>query len=247
MQIIPITLFPEMFTALEYGVTGRAIQREILNIHCINPRDFTHDPHRTVDDRPYGGGPGMVMLAQPLQDAIHAAKQYTRESATVIYLSPQGKRFDQRAAQYFSEQKELILLCGRYEGVDERLIETCVDEEWSIGDFVLSGGEFAAMACIDAIARLLPGTLGDQESANQDSFSQGILDFPHYTRPKTFANHPVPDVLLRGNHEMIRQWRLRQALQRTWQRRPDLLEDVQLTDEQRAVLDDIKNGEQTDD
>jgi tRNA (guanine37-N1)-methyltransferase len=238
-----ITLFPEMFAALNYGVTGRAIQRTILNIHCINPRDFTDDRYHSVDDRPYGGGPGMVMLAPPLQKAIHHAKQQSGNNTKVLYLSPQGRKFDHPAAKHFSAQKNLILLCGRYEGIDERLIEIEVDEEWSIGDFVLSGGEFATMAMIDAIARLLPGTLGDQESANEDSFSQGILDFPHYTRPKEFANRPVPDVLLRGNHEMIRRWRLRQALLRTWEKRPDLLETRQLTNEQITVLNDIKNGE----
>lgn len=243
MQFHIITLFPEMFLALNYGVTGRAIQRSIIHIDCINPRTFTDDNYKTIDDRPYGGGPGMIMLAEPLRKAIHAAKRSLPHAAKVIYLTPQGRQFNHQAAKSFSDQKRIILLCGRYEGIDERLIETEVDEEWSIGDFVLSGGEFAAMVMIDSIARLLPGTLGDQESANSDSFYHGLLDFPQYTRPKEFANTLVPDVLLRGNHEMIRRWRLHQALLRTWQRRPDLLEQLQLTNEQQAILSKIKDGE----
>lgn len=236
-----ITLFPEIFKALDYGVTGRAIKRQIIQVDCINPRDFTHDNYQTIDDRPYGGGPGMVMLAQPLQEAIHAVK--AKGPSKVIYLTPQGQIFNHSAAKAFCEQKSIIFLCGRYEGIDERLIEEEVDEEWSIGDFVLSGGEFAAMVMIDSITRLLPGTLGDQESANEDSFCHGLLDFPHYTRPKEFANHRVPDVLLRGNHEMIRRWRLRQALLRTWRRRPDLLDQLQLTEEQQEILHELKDEE----
>jgi len=232
-----ISVLPEMFAALHHGVIGRAIDRGDVDLRVWNPRDFADDVHRTVDDRPYGGGPGMVMRVEPLRKAIEAA---CRESpgAPVVYLSPQGRRFDQRAAARLAQRPGMILLAGRYEGVDERLIERLVDEEWSIGDYVLSGGELPAMVVMDAVIRLLPGVLGHAESAEQDSFVDGLLDCPHYTRPEVIDGRKVPPVLLSGDHEQIRRWRLRQALGRTWSRRPDLLEGRQLSDEEQALLDD---------
>jgi len=248
MRIDVISLFPDMFTAVtEHGITGRAIEKNLLNITIWNPRDFTEDNHRTVDDRPYGGGPGMVMMVEPLRKAIDAARQAalqsTGVSSKVVYLSPQGKRVDQQAVFEAVQSPGWILLAGRYEGVDERLIEMQVDEEWSIGDYVLSGGELAAMVCIDAITRLIPGALGHEDSAFQDSFSNGLLDYPHYTRPELVDGHPVPAVLLSGDHQAIAEWRLTQALGRTWLRRPDLLESMQLDDYQKKLLNDyIKNS-----
>lgn len=240
MQIDIISLFPPMFDAIrDHGVTGRAVTKGIVALRTWNPRDFTSDRHRTVDDRPYGGGPGMVMMADPLAAAIAAARQ-AQPAAKVAYLSPQGRRLDHQAVRELSLRSGLILLAGRYEGVDERLLETAVDEEWSIGDFVLSGGELAAMVLIDAVARQLPGVLGDEDSAEQDSFVDGLLDCPHYTRPEYYAGRRVPEVLLSGNHEAIRRWRLRQSLLRTWQRRPDLLENLELSREQRQLLDEIQ-------
>lgn len=246
MWIGVVTLFPEMLRAVtDYGVTGRAIAQGRLQVNCWNPREFTEDRHRTVDDRPYGGGPGMLMKIDPLQKAIVAAKQSalardgkTKSVPKVIYLSPQGKRLDQAGVNYLAELESMVLVAGRYEGVDERLIEAEVDEEWSIGDFVLSGGEIPAMALIDAVARMLPGTLGHEDSAIEDSFFSGLLDCPHYTRPEVFQDRQVPDVLLGGNHEKIRQWRLKQALGRTWGRRPDLLEHLTLTSEMKRLLDE---------
>jgi len=235
-----ITLFPEIFQALHYGITGRAIERQLLQVDCINPRDYATDRHQTVDDRPYGGGPGMVLKAPILQEAVKAAKAKAGPLAKVCYLSPQGQRFNHQHAANMVTTGGLILVCGRYEGVDERFIETQVDEEWSIGDYVLSGGEFAALVMIDAMARLLPGALGDEGSAAGDSFFAGILDYPHYTRPEVYEGQAVPDVLLSGNHEAIRRWRLQQALARTYQRRPDLLEKTVLTPEQEAVLNLVK-------
>lgn len=234
-----VTLFPEMFEAIKsHGVTGRAVRNQLIDIQCWSPRDFTHDKHRTVDDRPYGGGPGMLMKVQPLRDAIHAAKQAADGPAKVIYLSPQGRRMDHAGVQQLAGEQNLILVAGRYEGIDERLIETEIDEEWSLGDFVLSGGELPAMTMIDAVSRLVPGVLGHQGSAQEDSFCDGLLDCPHYTRPEQLDEMVVPEVLLSGDHERIRRWRLKQQLGRTWQRRPDLLENVDLTAEQQALLTD---------
>ncbi|MFK3558738.1 tRNA (guanosine(37)-N1)-methyltransferase TrmD [Pasteurella multocida] len=236
-----ISLFPEMFKAItEFGVTGRAVKQDLLQVRCWNPRDFTHDKHKTVDDRPYGGGPGMLMMVQPLRDAILAAKAEVGEEAKVIYLSPQGRKLDQAGVKALAQNQKLILLCGRYEGIDERLIETEVDEEWSVGDYVLTGGELPAMTLIDAVARFIPGVLGKQASAEEDSFADGLLDCPHYTRPENLDGLTVPPVLMSGNHEEIRKWRLRQSLERTWLRRPELLESLALTDEQRKLLKQIK-------
>lgn len=241
MWIGIITLFPEMFKAItDFGVTGRAIKHNLLEVHCWNPRDFTHDKHKTVDDRPYGGGPGMLMMVQPLRDAIYAAKQGAGEGVKVIYLSPQGRKLDQSGVTKLAKYEKVILLCGRYEGVDERLIEAEVDEEWSVGDYVLTGGELPAMTLIDAVARFVPGVLGKQSSALEDSFADGLLDCPHYTRPEVLDGTAVPDVLMSGNHAKIREWRLQQSLERTWLRRPELLESLALTDEQSVLLNKIK-------
>ena len=233
-----ITLFPEMFAALTAsGISRRALDRGLWQIECWNPRLWTQDVHRTVDDRPYGGGPGMVMMTPPLEQAIDAAKAARAcGTAQVIYLSPQGVRIDQRRVAALAASDGAILLCGRYEGIDERLIERCVDEELSLGDFVLSGGELAAMALMDACIRQLPGALNDEASAIEDSFAAGLLDCPHYTRPELYEGCAVPDVLLSGNHERIRRWRLKQALGRTWQRRPDLLEVRTLSREEADLL-----------
>lgn len=231
-----ITLFPDMFSILQNGITGQAIKKELLKIECWNPRDFTRDKHRTVDDRPYGGGPGMVMMAEPLQQAIHAAKKAAIAPPTVIYLSPQGKKLHQKAAHYFLEKKNIILLAGRYEGIDERLIQLEVDEEWSIGDYVVSGGELAAMVMIDMITRCIPGALGHEDSAALDSLSAGLLKYPQYTRPPVFNNRAVPEILLQGDHSRIERWRLKQSLGQTWLKRPDLLEKMELDPIQQTVL-----------
>lgn len=232
-----VSLFPEMFEAVtRYGVTGRAVRNELISVQCWNPRDFTHDRHRTVDDRPYGGGPGMLMKVQPLRDAIHAAKAAAGDDARVIYLSPQGRRLDQAGVTELAQAQKLILVAGRYEGIDERLIQTEVDEEWSLGDFVLSGGELPAMVLVDAVSRMLPGVLGHSDSAAEDSFFEGLLDCPHYTRPEALDGMQVPAVLLSGNHEQIRRWRLKQQLGRTWERRPDILEQIELNPEQQTLL-----------
>ena len=237
MKIALITLFPEMFEALTgYGISSRAVNQGLLEVSSFNPRDFTDDPHATVDDRPYGGGPGMVMTIEPLRKAISAAKDWIQGESLVVYLSPQGKVLQQTAVNQFATGQSLILIAGRYEGIDERLIELEVDQEWSIGDYVLSGGELPAMVFMDALIRQLPGALGHKESANQDSFADGILDCPHFTRPEKYEGLDVPEVLLSGNHEKIRQWRLKQSLLRTKQRRPDLLEKLELDDEQKALL-----------
>ncbi|MDB2649503.1 tRNA (guanosine(37)-N1)-methyltransferase TrmD [Porticoccaceae bacterium] len=237
MKIALITLFPEMFEALTgYGISSRAVNQGLVEVSSFNPRDFTDDPHATVDDRPYGGGPGMVMTIEPLRKAIGAAKNWIQGDPLVVYLSPQGKVLQQTAVNQFATGQSLILIAGRYEGIDERLIELEVDQEWSIGDYVLSGGELPAMVFMDALIRQLPGALGHKESANQDSFADGILDCPHYTRPEKYEGLDVPEVLLSGNHEKIRQWRLKQSLLRTKQRRPDLLEKLELDDEQKALL-----------
>ncbi|CAM4010222.1 tRNA (guanosine(37)-N1)-methyltransferase TrmD [Shewanella aquimarina] len=240
-----VTLFPEMFRAVtDFGVTGRAVSNGLLELQTWNPRDFTHDRHRTVDDRPYGGGPGMLMMVQPLRDAIHAAKAAAGDEAKVIYLSPQGRKLTQQGVEELAKSERLILVCGRYEGIDERIIQTEVDEEWSIGDYVLSGGELPAMALIDSVSRLVPGVLGKQASAEQDSFSDGLLDCPHYTRPESLDGIDVPAVLLSGNHENIRRWRLQQSLGRTLLRRPELFENLALTDEQTKLLAEFVNAAQ---
>lgn len=241
MHFHVITLFPEMVEQMcDYGVLGRAVKRGIIKLSCWNPRDFTQDRHRTVDDRPYGGGPGMLMKVQPLAEAIMAAKQQAGEQARVVYLSPQGRLLNQQAIKEMAGQKDMILIAGRYEGIDERLIEQCVDEEWSIGDYVLSGGEMPALIMIDAVARMLPEVLGDADSAQQDSFMQGLLDHPHYTRPEEIDGCTVPEVLLSGDHKVIERWRNKQALKRTWLRRPDLLETLQLSEEQIQWLSEFQ-------
>ncbi|MDG6831231.1 tRNA (guanosine(37)-N1)-methyltransferase TrmD [Glaesserella parasuis] len=245
MWIGIISLFPEMFKAItDFGVTGRAVKQNLLQMQCWNPRDFTHDKHKTVDDRPYGGGPGMLMMVQPLRDAIREAKATACKEdgveSKVIYLSPQGRKLDQAGVQTLATNQKLILVCGRYEGIDERLIQTEIDEEWSIGDYVLTGGELPAMTLIDAVARFIPGVLGKQASALEDSFAEGLLDCPHYTRPEVLDGLPVPQVLMSGHHEQIRKWRLEQSLERTWLRRPELLDSLALTDEQRVLLNNIK-------
>ncbi|MGO2514007.1 tRNA (guanosine(37)-N1)-methyltransferase TrmD [Marinomonas polaris] len=239
MKVSVISLFPEMFQAItQYGVTGRAIKSGLVEVNFFNPRDFTHDRHKTVDDRPYGGGPGMLMKVQPLKDAIASAKLLV-PNAKVIYLSPQGRTLTQEGVQQLAKQAEFILVAGRYEGVDERLIQSEIDEEWSIGDFVLSGGELPAMVLMDAVFRMVPGVLGKQASADEDSFSDGLLDCPHYTRPEVLNGEPVPSVLLSGNHEEIRRWRLKQKLARTFQRRPDLLQNLELDKEQQLLLEEF--------
>lgn len=240
MQFSIVSLFPEVVaTIAEFGVVGRAKQRELISLAAENPRDYTTDAHRTVDDRPYGGGPGMVMKYEPVAEAIAAARATLPQGSPVVYLSPQGKVFDQATAKRYAALPGIVFLAGRYEGVDERLIESQVDEEVSLGDFVLSGGEIAAMAMIDAVVRLLPGVLGDDESAEQDSFMNGLLDHPHYTRPEVVADRSVPDVLLSGDHKAIARWREKEALGRTYERRPDLIEKLDLTDEQQALLDEF--------
>lgn len=248
MRVDVVTIFPEMFAALsDYGITGRAVKAGLLQLHTWNPRDFTRDRHRTVDDRPYGGGPGMVMLAEPLGQAIRAARQAQSRGAPVIYLSPQGRPVDHNLVIEYARKPGLIFLAGRYEGIDERVIQSEVDEEWSIGDYVVSGGELPAMVVIDSLTRQIPGALGDADSAEQDSFAGGLLDCPHYTRPEDYHGQTVPRVLLSGDHEAIRKWRLKQSLGRTWQRRPDLLDKLSLTDEQQQLLDEFrKESDQTD-
>jgi tRNA (guanine37-N1)-methyltransferase len=234
-----VTLFPEMFSALTAsGITSRALEAGLWSLKTWNPRDFTTDNYRTVDDRPYGGGPGMVMLAEPLEKALDAA------GGKVIYLSPQGRKLDHRKVMELSKESSITLLCGRYEGVDERLLERRVQEELSIGDFVLSGGELAAMTVIDAVVRQLPGALGDDASAVEESFADGLLDCPQYTRPETYSGAKVPEILMSGHHENIRRWRLKQALGRTWLRRPDLLQARQLSKEEQKLLDEFQREQQ---
>ncbi|MCU7799967.1 MAG: tRNA (guanosine(37)-N1)-methyltransferase TrmD [gamma proteobacterium symbiont of Lucinoma myriamae] len=248
-RIDVISLFPEMFEAIQSGVTGRAIRNGLLELAITNPRDFTQDKHKTVDDRPYGGGPGMLMKVQPLKEAILSVKNSTKSSnksaikTKVVYLSPQGQPLTQTIVKELSENEQLILLAGRYEGVDERLIEHYVDYECSIGDYVLSGGELPAMVLIDSLIRLIPGALGHDESAVHDSFYSGLLDHPHYTRPEALElegqGECVPEVLLSGDHKKIEQWRLKQSLERTWQRRPDLLEGRQLSEQEQQLLQEF--------
>ena len=240
MKIGVITLFPEMFSALtDYGVSGRAVDNGLVDIAYFNPREFTQDKHRTVDDRPYGGGPGMVMLLEPLLRAVETAKDWIAGQAKVVYLSPQGQLLDQGAVNKFAEVDNVILISGRYEGIDERLIDSVVDEEWSIGDYVLSGGELPSMVLLDALIRQMPGVLGHEDSAAQDSFATGLLDCPHYSRPDSFEGQDVPAVLLSGDHEKIRRWRLQQSLLRTQQRKPKLLDNLALTVEQEALLKEV--------
>ncbi len=242
MRFDVVTLFPEqVLDAASFGVTGRAITRGLVDLAVWNPRDYTQDRHRTVDDRPYGGGPGMVMKYQPLSAAVKAAKSIdSKGPSKVVCMSPQGKPLKQALLVEALDYSQLILIAGRYEGIDERFIEIECDEEWSLGDFVISGGELAALVVIDALTRLLPDVLGDQNSAQQDSYSSGLLDCPHYTRPEQIANRIVPQVLLSGNHADIERWRLKQALGRTWLRRAELLSEVALTAEQNALLNEFK-------
>jgi tRNA (guanine37-N1)-methyltransferase len=236
-----VTLFPEMFSALtDWGITRRALEQGLWSIALWNPRDFASDNYRTVDDRPYGGGPGMVMLADPLRKAITAAKAAADGEARVIHLSPQGPVLDHAKVLELSRARRLVLLCGRYEGVDERLIESSVDDELSIGDYVLSGGEIAAMVVIDALVRQLPGALGDEDSAGQDSFVNGLLDYPQFTRPEVYEGKAVPPVLLSGHHAQIGRWRLKQSLGRTWLRRPELLERRGLSESENDLLEEFK-------
>lgn len=253
MRIDIITLFPELFSVFDYGVISRARERQLLETDCWNPRDYTHDRYKTVDDHPYGGGPGMLMKAEPLQKAIWAAKQNIYPPSALgapssargegnscatqtIYLSPQGRLFDQSTAKRLSQQTHLILIAGHYEGIDERIIDLEIDEELSIGDYVLSGGEFAAMVVVDAITRLLPGALGNETSADQDSLSQDLLEYPQYTRPACYKGLSVPEALLSGNHARIAQWRLQQSLGRTCLRRPDLLAKRKLSEHEQRLL-----------
>lgn len=242
MQIDIITLFPGMFDALtEYGITSRAVNNGLLKLACWNPREYTEDRHRTVDDRPYGGGPGMVMKTGPLEKALDDIISQRDEKQKVIYLSPQGQKLDHGLVKELAVLPGMILLAGRYEGIDDRFLTDRVDHEVSIGDFVVSGGELPAMVLIDAVARQLPGVLGNECSAEADSFADGILDCPHYTRPETYKGKSVPAVLLSGDHAAIRRWRMKQALGRTWLRRPDLLEKVALDEEQKVLLDEFKH------
>lgn len=245
MKIGVVTLFPEMFAAItDHGITGRACREELVTLRCWNPRDFTSDRHRTVDDRPFGGGPGMLMKTEPLQAAIAAAKadvmadgETDAASVKVIYLSPQGRRLDQQGVEELARRDRMVLVCGRYQGIDERVLRHDIDEEWSIGDFVLSGGELGAMVMVDAITRYQPGALGHEGSAAADSFADGLLDCPQYIRLQEYQGELVPEVLLSGNHEQIRLWRLKHSLGSTWLKRPDLLQRLTLSDEQKDLLE----------
>lgn len=251
MQVGIVTLFPEMFaTVTQYGVTGRACRNGLMQVLCHNPRDFATDRHRTVDDKPFGGGAGMLMKTGPLCAAIDQAKTWQSAEPTVIYLSPQGRRLDQTGVTMLAARTNLVLVCGRYQGIDERVLQTEIDEEWSVGDYVLSGGELPAMVMLDAIIRYQPGALGHEDSAGLDSFAPladdrsglngiSLLDCPRYTRPQDFAGLPVPEVLVGGNHEHIRRWQLKQRLGRTWLKRPDMIEQQQLTREQQALLNEF--------
>lgn len=236
-----LTLFPEMFSVLEQGITGRAIKNNLMKVACFNPRDFTQNKHRNVDDAPYGGGPGMVMMAEPLHLALNAAKNAIGKKATVIHLSPQGKIFNQNAAVVLQKKENMIFIAGRYEGIDERFLQNEVDEEWSLGDFVLSGGELAAMSMIDAMTRLIPGALGDEDSVRCDSITTGLLKYPQYTRPENFNGLKVPEVLLSGNHREIERWRLKTSLGKTWEKRPDLLTKKNLDKFQLELLMEFVN------
>ena len=245
MHLGVISILPEMFSSLHYGICGRAIERGLVQVHLWNPRDWSSLPHRQVDDKSYGGGPGMVMMYEPLLGAVTEARSQMGPLCKVVYLSPQGRQVTQLDINEIARQKQpLVFLAGRYEGIDERFIENHVDEEWSLGDFVLSGGELGAMVYIDAIVRLLPGSLGNPGSATHDSFMNGLLDHPHYTRPVCIEGSKVPDVLCNGNHQEIKRWRKQQALGRTWMKRPDLLEALDLNEADRQLLVEfiLKNG-----
>jgi len=244
MRVSVITLFPEMFTALtDWGISGRAVKQALVTLDFFNPRDYTTDKHRTVDDKPFGGGPGMLMKTEPLVAAIQAAKQAeldksgAKKNGKVVLLSPQGKQVDHQEIMSLAARENLILVCGRYQGVDNRVIESEIDEELSIGDFVLSGGEIAAMALIDAVIRFQPGALGDEDSAQQDSFTSGLLHCPEYTRPQEYDGKEVPDVLLSGDHGAIEQWRIKHSLGATWLKRPDLIDKCELSEEQKELLE----------
>ena len=242
MRLGVVTLFPEMFTALSaWGISGRAIKQELVTLGFFNPREFAFDKHHTVDDKPFGGGPGMLMKTEPLIAAIHAAKKSLmsdgdNKKAKVAYLSPQGKPIDHSVIMELVDRDSMVLVCGRYQGIDERVIEHEIDEEWSIGSFVLSGGELAAMALIDAMIRFKPGALGDDDSANQDSFSNGLLHCPEYTRPQEFNESKVPSVLLSGDHKAIKKWRIKQSLIATLRKRPDLIDEKKLNQEEKTLL-----------
>jgi tRNA (guanine37-N1)-methyltransferase len=241
MRIAVVSLFPIMLReALSHGVLGRALERGVLEIVCIDPREFASDVHRTVDDRPYGGGPGMVLKVEPLRSALDLAVAQSPAGSRRVYLGADGRRFEQAMAREAAGWPGLILVAGRYEGVDERFIEGSIDEQWSIGDYVLSGGELPALVVIDAIARLLPGTLGSAESAVQESYSDGLVDWPHYTRPPSLDGRSVPAVLASGDHAAIQRWRLQQALGRTWLRRPEMLERRGMSSDERALLEEFK-------
>jgi tRNA (guanine37-N1)-methyltransferase len=241
MRIAVVTLFPMMIRgALAHGVVGRALERGVLEVECFDPRDFATDPHRTVDDRPYGGGPGMVLKVEPLRSALRRAAAVLPQGSRRVYLGADGRRFEQGMAREARDGAGLVLVAGRYEGVDERFIEREIDEQWSVGDYVLSGGELPALVVIDAIARLIPGTLGSAQSAVQESFTDGLVDWPHYTRPPAIDGQAVPAVLLSGDHAAIGRWRLQQALGRTWLRRPELLERRGMSDEERGLLEEFK-------
>ncbi len=240
MRFDVISIFPQMFDAIrDAGVIGRAINQGLVSLQTWNPRDFSDNKHRSIDDRPYGGGPGMVMQAEPLARAIAAAREQQAAGTRVLYLSPQGRKLDHAGVTELAKRPGMILLSGRYEGIDERLLSGEVDEEWSIGDYVLSGGELAAMVMMDAVIRQLPGVLGDEDSAQADSFVNGLLDFPHYSRPEMFHDMVVPEVLLSGDHAAIERWRMKQSLGRTWLRRPDLLQRLELNAEQQQLLDEF--------
>jgi len=241
VRIAVVTLFPVMIReALEHGVVGRAVQRGALTVEYFDPRDYTADVHRTVDDRPYGGGPGMVLKVEPLRSALRGAVSALPQGSRRVYLGADGRRFEQGMAREACQWPGLVLVAGRYEGVDERFIERETDEQWSIGDYVLSGGELPALVVVDAIARLIPGTLGSAESAVQESFSDGLVDWPHYTRPPAIDGYAVPAVLMSGDHAAIHRWRLQQALGRTWLRRPELLARRGMSDEERELLEEFK-------
>lgn len=245
LRVAVVTLFPALIEALGIGgITARAMQRGLVAVRCFNPRDYTRDRHRRVDDRPYGGGPGMVMMAEPLCAATRAARAALAEDAAVhtVYLTPQGARFDQARARELAQRESIVLVCGRYEGVDERFVASDVDEELSLGDFVLSGGELPAMALIEALTRLLPGALGHEGSAVEDSFSGALLDCPHYTRPEEFEGRRVPEVLLSGDHEAVRRWRLEQARARTLERRPDLIREAGTDVPRHAFWNGLRRG-----
>ncbi|MGO9932633.1 MAG: tRNA (guanosine(37)-N1)-methyltransferase TrmD [Steroidobacteraceae bacterium] len=241
MRIAVVSLFPQMIReALHHGVIGRALERGVFKVEYFDPRDYTCDARRTVDDRPYGGGPGMVLMALPVRSAVRAAAALLPPGSRRVYLGADGRRFEQSMAREACGWPGLVLVAGRYEGLDERLIEQEIDEEWSIGDYVLSGGELPALVVIDAIVRLMPGTLGSSESALQESFSDGLVDWPHYTRPQSLEGHEVPAVLASGDHAAIHRWRLQQALGRTWLRRPELLERRGMSDDERQLLEEFK-------